>query len=132
MRRASVSSDHPPSCQLVVGRLLGHLCLDVAQPPLDAADRACPRQHLGQHRATLRLCDLLAQVADRQVLAPCDDADIGLLVAGDDLQQGRLAGPVRSYDGDAAPGADLQPDPVEQVLGAMALGDPGEGDQAHR
>ena len=111
---------------------LGHLRLDVSHAALDAAHRAGAGDDLGQHGATLGLRDLLAEVADRQVLAAGDRPGVRLLLAGDDLEQGCLAGAVRPHDRDAAARNDLQVHVGEEVLGAVALGEPGERDEAHR
>ena len=87
--------------------------------------------HLGHDAAPLALRDLLPQVADREVASPRHGARVRRLVAGDDLEQRRLAGPVRPDDRHAAAGADLQADVAEQVLGGVALRHAREGHEAH-
>ena len=84
---------------LVVVRVL-HLGLDVAHPALDAAHLAGAGQYLGQHAATAALRHLLAQVADHDVAGAGDRPGVGLLVAGDELEQRRLAGAVGPDDRD--------------------------------
>ena len=107
----------------------GQLGLDMAHPSTDAAHLAGAGDDLVEDAPPARLGDLLAQVADDHVLAPRDRAAVRLLLAGDDLEQRRLAGAVRPDDGDAPSGGDLQADAVEQVLRTVALGEVGEGDQ---
>jgi hypothetical protein len=55
----------------------------------------------------------------------------GILVAGDELEQRRLAGAIGPDHGDTAPGADHQADVAEDVLRGVALRHAGEGHEAH-
>ena len=115
---------------VVVGRLL-ELLLDVAHAPLDAAHLAGAGEHVGERRPPAALGDLLAQVADDRVPGSRDRSAVGGLVAGDQLEQRRLAGAVRSDDREAPPGADHQADVAEQVLRRVALRHAGQGHEAH-
>ncbi len=114
---------------LVLG--VGQLQLDVPHAALDAAHLARARHHLRHDAATLALGDLLPQVADGEVASARHRPGIGFLVAGDDLEQRRLAGTVRPDDRHAATGADLQADVAEQVLRGVALRHAAEGHEAH-
>ena len=63
---------------------------------------------------------VLRQVADRQRVGLVDDAGVGLVDAGQHLEQRGLAGAVRAAQADAIAVADLPRDVVEQ--GAVAEG----------
>ena len=84
---------------LVVVRVL-HLGLDVSHPAFDAAHLAGARQYLGEHAATAGLRHLLAQVADHDFAGTGDRSGVRLLVAGDELEQRRLAGAIGPDHGD--------------------------------
>ncbi len=55
----------------------------------------------------------------------------GFLVAGDELEQRRLAGAVGADHRDPAPGADHQADVAEEVLRGVALRHARDGHEAH-
>ncbi len=115
---------------IVVGRVL-ELGLDVVHAALDATHLASPGQHFCQRRSAPALCNLLAQVADDGVPAARDRPGVGLLVARDELEQCRLAGPVGADDGNAAACADQEADVAEEMLRAVALGHAADRHEAH-
>ena len=65
-----------------------------------------------------------AQVADHQVARPRDRARVRLLVAGDDLQQRRLAGPVGADHRDPAAGATCRSTPSNRCCAPWLLATP--------
>ena len=118
-------------CDFGVVARLGELRLDVTEPMADPAHRTSARHHLGQHAAAGGIRNVLAQVADDDVLAPNHRAGVRLLLARDDFEEGGLARAIGTDDRDAPPGGDPQRNVAEQVLGAEGLRSSRDGDQGH-
>src|SRR5206468_1960636 len=116
---------------LGVAARLGELRLDMAEPMADPAHRPGAGHDLGQDAAPGRVRDVLAEVADDHVLPAYDRARVRLLLAGDDLEQRRLAGTVRADDRDPPARGNLQRHVAEQVLRSEGLGGSGDGHQGH-
>src|SRR4030095_17172186 len=66
---------------------------------------------------------VLWQVADREIRRLGDDARVGFLEVGQHLEQGRLAGAVRSAQSDTIAVADLPGDAIEKRAVAEGLGE---------
>src|SRR5439155_102124 len=91
-----VVADEDETSGIGVAARLGELRLDMAEPMADPAHRPGAGHDLGQDAAPGRVRDVLAEVADDHVLPAYDRARVRLLLAGDDLEQRRLAGTVRA------------------------------------
>ncbi len=105
---------------------LGHAV--VAQPRLERVHLGLPRQQVGEGRRRLVeqgpaavVQAVLRQVADGQPARGDHLAGVGLVDAGQDAQQGGLAGPVRAAQADPLPIADLPGDVVEEDAVAEGL-----------
>ena len=66
---------------------------------------------------------ILGEVAREDLVTPLDGSGIGLEMAHDDLEQGGLADPVGSDDRQSVAAAEVEGDPVEDLLVAEGLGD---------
>src|SRR5437667_327875 len=66
---------------------------------------------------------LLGEVADGQVLAPEHGACVRLLASDQDLEEGRLAGAVRTDEAELVPLSELEVDVREQKAAGVRLRD---------
>src|SRR5437773_4493003 len=71
----------------------------------------------------VKLLRLLGKVADGQVLAPEHGARVRLLASDQDLEEGRLAGAVRTDEAELVPLRQLEVDVREQEAAAVGLRD---------
>ena len=78
------------------------------------------------------LLDVLAEVADRQLLRDRHVAFVGRFFAGDHAEQRRLAGAVRADEADFLAGIELERGVDEENLAAVLLADFGERDHLGR
>src|SRR2546429_4516000 len=74
----------------------------------------------------VELLRLLGEIADGQVLAPEHGARVRILASDQDLEEGRLAGAVRTDKTELIPLRELEVDIREQEAAAMGLRDPFE------
>ncbi len=88
------------------------------------------RHHLFQGRAAGHLADILGEVADDRILATADLAGIGMLLAGDQAEDGGLAGAVGADQAAAAAGEDLEAGVLEEDPVAMLPGHVAQVDHA--
>ena len=113
---------------LAAGELAHALVRAKAQLVQDAADAKlvlevirCELLRYGQFRPVVVL---LLKEGDAHVPQELDAAArVGLVLAGQDAQQGRLAGTVGRDESDFVALVDVEPDAVEQDLGPVRLGD---------
>src|SRR6184192_4926078 len=66
---------------------------------------------------------LLGEIADGQVLAPEHGSRVRLLASDQDLEEGRLAGAVRTDEAELVPFRELEVDVREQETAAVGLRD---------
>ena len=97
-------------------RRIAELLLEVVHLGLQVEQRLQRQAGFGDHRAPAVGQAVLRQVAERQRIGFLDDARIGLVEAGEHLEQRRLAGAVRAAQADAIAIADLPGDVLEQHL----------------
>src|SRR5438309_8996019 len=71
----------------------------------------------------VKLLRLLGEVADGQVLAPEHGARVRILASDQDLEEGRLAGAVRTDEAELVPLRQLEVDVGEEEAAAMGLRD---------
>ena len=108
---------------LLLGTLArgGDLVLETLDLVFERADLRGRRHHLGERRALPRDLGLLLQVADGGAAREGHGALVGRLLAHDDLEQRRLAGPVRAHERPALAGVELQRGARVEELGAERL-----------
>jgi hypothetical protein len=87
-----------------------------------------PTENRVEHAAVLRLGELLRQVPDLQVLPPVHLTRIGRLHAQDDLEERRLAGAIAADQRDPPARHEAKGHVAEELLGAVRLGQPRDGD----
>jgi hypothetical protein len=92
------------------------------------AQASAARDRLVQDRAALHLLDVLAEVADRQLLRHGDLALVGGLLADDQAEERRLACAVRPHEPHLLAGVQLERGVDEQELAAVLLADARERD----
>ncbi len=95
---------------------VGELVVQIAQPP--AAGNG-----LVQHRASGHLFDVLAKVADGQLLRHEDFAVVGVLLAGDHPEERGLARAIGTDEPDLFTGIELERGVDEENLAAVLLAD---------
>jgi len=117
------------------GVVLGIVGGAVRQPVLQAAAlggdlaRVVERRHrLRPHTAAAQAHDLLRQVADVRALGHADDTAVGLHLAGDDAQEGRLPRAVGAHQRHAPAERDEPVDLVEDDLAAEGFMKAGDGE----
>src|SRR2546429_1821310 len=71
----------------------------------------------------VELLRLLGEVADGQILATEHGSRVRLLASNEDLEEGRLAGAVRTYEAELVPLRELEVDVREQEAAAVGLRD---------
>ena len=72
---------------------------------------------------------LLGEVGHAQPVGAGHLAGVGVLDAGDDAEDGRLASPVVADEGDVLAVGDLEADAGEDLVRAVALGEVGDGEE---
>ena len=105
---------------------IAHRVVELLQLVMQVADAAAAENRFVEHRAAGHLLDVLAEVADRQLLRNRDVALVGHLFAGDHPEQGRLARSVRADEADLFAGIELEGGVDEQDLPAVLLADAGQ------
>ena len=115
----------------VVGaRRIRHRVLQLFELVMKIADAAAAENRLVEHRAAGHLLDVLAEVADRQLLRHRDVAFVRHFFADDHPEERRLAGAVRADEADLFAGVELEGGVDEQDLPAVLLADLGERNHA--
>ena len=107
---------------------VGHRLLERLQLVVQLAQAPAAGDRLVEDRAALHLLDVLAEVADRQLLRHGDLALVGGLLADDQAEERRLAGAVRSHEPHLLAGVQLERGVDEQELPAVLLADARERD----
>src|SRR5262249_25510772 len=92
--------------EIVAG--LGHAALEVVELGAELGDLAGAGGGVGERRAAGELADVLAEIADGGTARALDRAVVGLLLAGDEAKDRRLAGAVRSDEPDLLAGVELE------------------------
>jgi hypothetical protein len=98
---------------------------------LEAPDLVEARERLRQHGAVLAGGDLLREVSDGDPGVAVDPPRVGLLHQGEDAAERGLPGPVRPDQTDPLAPPDAPRAVLEQLLTAVALGDPVESDHVY-
>ncbi len=83
-----------------------------------------------EHALVLHLADVLAEMTDRDAAIDRDLARVGLLLARDQPEYGRLAGAVRTDEADLLAAVHGRGGLEEEDLGAVALRDGVDADHA--
>ncbi len=109
-----------------------HRVLQRLELVVQVADAAAAGNRLVEHRAARHLLDVLAEVADRQLLRHRDLALVGRLLADDHAEERGLAGAVRADQADLLAGVELEGGVDEEDLPAVLLADAGERNHAWR
>ena len=113
----------------VVGpRGVGHRVLQGLELVVQVAQAAAAGDRLVEHRAALHLLDVLAEVADRELLRHRDLALVGAFLAHDHAEERRLAGAVRADEADPLARVELERGLDEEHLAAVLLADARERD----
>src|SRR5215213_4854851 len=99
---------------------------------MQIAEAAAAGDGLVEHGTAAHLVDLLAEVADGELLRHVHHAVVRGLLAGDHAEEGRLARAVRSDQAGLLAGVELKRGLDEEDLFAVLLADVGEGDHARR
>ena len=102
--------------------------LQVLELVVQVAEPAAAGDGLVEHRAPGHLLDVLAEVADRQLLRHRHVALVRRLFAGDHAEQRRLAGAVRADEADLLAGIELERRVDEENLSSVLLADVGKRD----
>ena len=102
--------------------------MELGQPLAEVAES---REHHVEHVAGGVVRDLLLQPRDAHAIGKPDFAVVGSDFAGQQAQQGRLAGAVAADQGDAFAGLDGEADFLEQQGTADAVVDVDQGYQGH-
>ena len=89
-------------------RGIGHRVLQLLELVMEIADASAAGDGLVQHRPARHLLDVLAEVADGQLLRHRDLAVVHAFFAGDHAEDGGLAGAVGSDEADFFPGIELE------------------------
>ena len=113
-------------------RRVGHGVLQGLEFVVKRAHAPAAGNRLVEHRAPRHVFDVLAEVADGDLLRDADLALVGLLVAGDHPEQRRLARPVRADQAHLLAGIELERGVDEQQLPAVLLEDGAESNHAGR
>ena len=106
---------------LLVG--VGHRRLELLVLVVEFADLAATDDHLVEHGATAHLALFLAEVADRHALWQRHVAVVGMILAGDEAEDRRLARAVGADEADLFAGIELHARVDEEDLVAVALVD---------
>ena len=93
------------------------------------AEPSAAGNRLVEHRPAGHLLDVLPEVADGQLPRHRHVAFVGLLLADDHPEEGRLAGAVRPDEADLLAGIELEGGVDEEDLAAVLLAEVGKGDQ---
>ena len=109
---------------------VGETMLDVVHLGFDVEQGLKRAAGLLEHRAPLMREAVLRQIADGEAGGLGDDSRVRLVDVGQDLQQRRLAGAVRSAQPHAFPVTDLPGDAIEERAVSEGLGEFGELDHA--
>ena len=104
---------------------IAHRLLERFELVVEIADAAAAEDRLVEHRAPGHFLDVLAEVADRQLLRHRHIAVVGHFLAGDHPEQRRLAGAVRADEADLLAGVELKRRVDEENLPAVLLADAG-------
>ncbi len=108
-------------------RRVGHGMLQRLELMVQVAEAAAAGNGLVEHGAARHLLDVLAEVADRQLLRHRYVALVGRLFPDDHAKQRRLAGAVRPDEADLFSRIELEGGVDEEHLFAVLLADSGEG-----
>ena len=109
---------------------IAHRVIEPLELVMQIADAAAAENRLVQHRAARAFLDVLPEVADRQLLRDRNLAVVGHFFAGDQAEQGRLAGSVRADQPDCLAGIELERGVDEEDLPAVLLADAGQRNHA--
>ena len=107
---------------------VAHRVIELLELVMQVADAAAAENRFVEHRAAGHLLDVLAEVADGQLLRDRDVAFVGHFLAGDHPEQRRLAGSVRADEADFLAGVELERRVDEENLPAVLLADAGQRD----
>ena len=102
--------------------------LQLLELVMQVADAPAAGDRLVEHRAARHLLDVLAEVADGELLRHRHVAFVRLLFARDHAEERRLARPVRSDEPDLLAGIELKGRVDEEDLATVLLADTGERD----
>ena len=105
-----------------------HGVLQGFQFVMQIADAAAAGDGFIEHRAALHLLDVLAEVADGQLLGNRDVAFVGSLFADHHAEERGLAGAVGTHQADLLAGVQLKGSVDEDQLLAVLLVDVGKRD----
>ena len=98
---------------------------------MEVADAAAAGNRFVEDAATRHLFDVLAEVADRELLRHRDVAFVRHFLADDHAEERRLAGAVRADEADLLAGIELKGGVDEQDLPAVLLADAGQRDHGY-
>ena len=113
---------------VVRARGIRHRVLQILELVMQIADASAARDRLVEHRAARHLLDVLAEVADRQLLRHRDLALVGAFFAGDHPENGGLAGAVGPDQAGLFSRIELERRVDEEDLLAVLLADVRERD----
>src|SRR5215471_7565710 len=100
---------------------IGHVVLQGFQFVMQRPDASATCDRFIQDRATLHFLDVLAKVADRQLLGHRDRALVGSFLADHHTEQGCLARPIGTDQSDFFAGIQLKRSIHEEQLLAILL-----------
>ena len=109
---------------------IAHRVIELLELVMQIADAAAAENRLVEHRAARHLLDVLAEIADRQLLRDRHVAFVGDLLAGDQPEQRGLSGSVRADQADFLSRIELERGVDEEELAAVLLADAGQRDHA--
>ena len=104
-------------------RRIRHRVLQILELVMQIADAAAAGDGLVEHRAARHLLDVLAEVADGQLLRHRDVAFVGRFLADDHAEERGLAGAVRADQADLFARVELEGGVDEEELLAVLLAD---------
>ncbi len=116
---------------VVDARRIGHRVLQLLELVMEIADASAAGNGFVQHRPARHLLDVLAEVADGQLLRHGDFAVIRTFFAGDHAEDGGLAGAVGSDEADFFTRVELKRRVHEKDLLAVLLVDVRERDHVN-
>ena len=105
---------------------IGHRVLQRLELVVQIADASAAGDRFVEHRAARHLLDVLAEVADGQLLRHRHVAFVRRFLADDHPEQRRLAGAVRADEADLFAGIELEGGVDEEDLPAVLLADAGK------
>ena len=114
----------------VVARRIAHGVLELDQLVMQVAEASAAGDRFVEDGAAADLVDLLAEVADRDLLRHGDRAVVRRLFADDHAEQRRLAGAIRPDQTGLLAGVELERGVDEEDLLSVLLADVGKRDHA--